>query len=257
MRRNALLLTLMLLASCGQKESIKLIPGPQGPAGANGHSLVSYSAEIDCETLCPNGGTSLDIYLDLDDSQNFSGEEVDSYQNSIIICNGENGLDGSNGLDGAQGAQGEVGERGPRGFMGFMGFPGLPGPRGLTGATGPAGPAGAQGPAGTPGSQGPVGPAGTPGAPGAAGINGLPGAAGTSSVTISAYSSSSCVSVVGSSPARYAKSGELYESDNNGGTDCDDKIEIGDGDTLWLATRVLATQEKNGSSYSLRVITFN
>lgn len=245
MRRNVLLLTLMLLASCGQDESIKLIPGPQGPVGANGHSLVSYSAEIDCVDICPNGGTSLDIYLDLDDSQNFSGEEVDSYQNSIVICNGENG---ANGLPGATGGQGVAGERGPRGFMGFMGFPGLPGPRGLTGATGPAGPIGPVGPAGSPGA---------PGAAGAAGINGLPGAAGTSSVTISAYSSSSCTLVVGSSPARYAKSGKLYESDNNGGTDCDDEVNIGDGETLWLGTRVLATQEQNGSSYSLRVITFN
>jgi hypothetical protein len=220
--------------------------------------LVSYSAEIEVEEICPNGGTSLDIYLDLDDSLSFS--EEDSYQNSIVVCNGTNGLDGDDGLPGAQGNQGEVGERGPRGFMGFMGFPGLPGPRGFTGATGPAGPAGSQGPAGTPGSQGPVGLAGAPGAPGAqglAGINGLPGAAGASSVTILAYSSSSCTFIVGSSPARYAKSGKLYESDNNGGTDCDDEINIGDGETLWLAARVLATQEQNGSSYSLRVITFN
>ena len=138
---------------------VKVISGSNGSDGANGHSMVSQFVES--EGLdCTNGGTSLDIYLDLDDSLSVS--EGDFYTGSLVACNGANGL---NGKDGEKGAAGPAGVAGP------------------TGATGPAGVAGPTGP------TGPQGPAGTAGATGPAG----------SGATITVYNSSSCVAISGTS----------------------------------------------------------
>lgn len=136
--------------------------GVDGAAGANGHSLVSQFLEVCQEGLeCSgNGGSRLDIYLDLDDS--FTATEGDLYTGSLVACNGANGL---------AGAPGEPGTQGPPGIAGPTGA------AGSEGAAGPTGPAGPAGPAGTPGAQGPSG----------------------SGATITVYNSSSCQSIAGTS----------------------------------------------------------
>jgi hypothetical protein len=101
--RKTLLLALFLTVSCGKEESLRLIPGPKGDVGANGHSLVSLvveANEIECDE---QGGRRLDIFLDNDDSLNVS--EGDMFQSSLISCNGLNGLNGLVGETGAQGPQ--------------------------------------------------------------------------------------------------------------------------------------------------------
>lgn len=123
------LAVLTALVSCGPtKESVSVIEGAPGAKGSNGHSLVSESTQLELGSLeCASGGQSLDAYLDLDDSLSVS--ESDSYQSSIVACNGSNGLDG---------AVGAIGAQGPEGVAGPQGEPGV----------GIQGPAGAQGPAG-------------------------------------------------------------------------------------------------------------
>lgn len=216
------------LAAC-DTNSFQLIPGPTGATGApgtggatgaqgpNGHSLVSQYVEP-CQWVCPNGGSELDIYLDTDDTLSVS--EGDTYQNSIIACNGANGLNGQDGLPGTDGAQGEPGAQGPQGNAG---------PQGPAGADGVTGPTGAQGPAG------PQGPAGT-------------------TVTITAYTSSSCTLIAGTT--YYAKnssgtSGSIYDASS-----CASNHKVGDvsgGDNFWLSATKLAT-DNNGSG--IRVVSY-
>jgi hypothetical protein len=158
---------LMLFGASGcapKKEIVQIVqglPGPQGPQGANGHSLTSEFTQVSVESLAcaGTGGSSLDIYLDLDDSLTLT--EGDLYTGSLVACNGANGL---NGQDGAMGEQGPQGEAGPQGEPG-------------NGTEGPAGPVGPQGPQGVAGAQGPAG----------------------SGATITAYNSSSCQSIAGTS----------------------------------------------------------
>jgi hypothetical protein len=158
--KKQLLIMLVLLGSC-DSTTVQLIPGPQGTPGDNGHSLVSQFVEASEECLeCENGGTRLDIYVDLDD--NLTVSEGDEYQGSLVACNGANGL---NGQDGATGEPGPSGVTGPQGEAG---------PQGETGPTGPEGPSGPQG---TPGATGPTG----------------------GGATITGYNSSSCASIVGTS----------------------------------------------------------
>lgn len=174
---NKFLVTLGILAAvtaCSvDKEVVQVL---RGADGKNGHSLVSQYVEVNTCECDEQGGTRLDIYLDIDDSLSIS--EGDLFQNSLIACNGRNGLQGIQGLPGVQGVQGEQGpqgipgEAGPQGIAGEQGVQGLPGPQGLTGETGatgatgsqgvagPQGPAGATGPQGAMGPQGPQGPAG-------------------------------------------------------------------------------------------------
>jgi hypothetical protein len=98
---------LLLLASCGQKESVSVINGKDGQ---NGHSLVSeYVPATECV------GDRLDVFIDLDDSLSVS--EGDKYQSSIIACDGQNGLAGVQGIAGTQGPQGIQGNIGPTGTL--------------------------------------------------------------------------------------------------------------------------------------------
>jgi hypothetical protein len=240
----------LALSNCDSEVSkVKLIPGPQGE---NGHSLASLVAEIDAGLLCPSGGQSLDIYLDIDDS--LSVTEGDEYLSSIVTCDGSNGL---NGIDGLAGTDGQDGETGPQGDQGPQGIPGAQGPQGLAGATGADGQDGADGvdgvdgqdgatgPAGADGAQGPAGPAGTPGAPGADGEDGEDG----TSVVIINYSSGSCTSIAGTT--YYAKSGYLYDE---AGCDHDDKVSMNSNeDSLWISASMLATR----TSSAVRVVKFN
>jgi len=287
---NKLIMILALLGAISCAPSRDTIETIKGDKGANGHSLVSQFASISEESLeCRNGGTSLNLFIDMDDS--FTSSTGDLYIGSLVACNGVNGLDGLNGLDGVdgspgapgldgrdgrpgkdgkngtngknghdgedgedgkdgkQGAQGIAGATGPQGPSGVQGIPGEQGPVGPTGLTGSQGEQGPQGPAGP---QGPQGPAGEQGQQGLQGATGSTGAAGTGA-TIAVYSSSTCTLIVGSSPAFYAKSGSIY--DNNTCSSSHKIIELtGGADTFWVGTNKLAVQ--NGSS-SLKVIVFN
>jgi hypothetical protein len=132
------LVTLLFLAACAE-HTYDLVPGADGKDGTdgkNGHSLVSvFQSATDVE--CSTSGSRLDIYLDSDDSLAVS--EGDTYQGSLVACNGANGLDG---VDGQAGSQGPQGEAGPQGIEGEAGPTGPQGPQGLPGATGAQGPAG-------------------------------------------------------------------------------------------------------------------
>lgn len=136
MKRNvAVIAALIAFVGCAPyKETVTVIKGDPGAPGANGHSLVSQymaATELECDA---NGGSRLDIYIDMDDS--LTPSEGDVYQNSLIACNGLNGVNGQDGQDG---------EAGP---------PGLTGPPGLNGNPGHDGAPGPQGPPGTPGAPG-------------------------------------------------------------------------------------------------------
>ncbi len=127
-----LALFLILLAACAPKrEVVELIPGPQGPGGANGHSVVSQYLPAG-ELECASTGNRLDLYLDLDDS--LSVTEGDLYQGSLVACDGLNGANGTDGV-GTPGPQGDVGPAGSDG----VGTPGPIGPQGLPGADGASG----------------------------------------------------------------------------------------------------------------------
>jgi hypothetical protein len=131
MRRKQMkfLLTLvLLLTACGQKETVSIVHGTDGK---NGHSLVSQYVKAN---ECLNGGTRLDIAIDLDDNLSFS--EGDAYQGSLIACNGSQGI---------QGITGETGDIGPQGLVGADGAIGPEGETGLPGPMGPQGPQGIKG----------------------------------------------------------------------------------------------------------------
>lgn len=247
------------MSSCGSDTSILQGPagatgaqgntgaeGPQGPAGqngSNGHSLVSQSVSAS-SIECPNGGSRLDIYLDLDDSLSVS--DGDLYQGSLIACNGANGLNGADGAPGIQGPQGIPGEPGATGSQGIPGQPGPQGPvgpQGLTGATGATGSTGSQGVAGPTGPQGPQGPQGATGAQGPTG----------SGATIASYSSTTVCTAVGG--GYYAKSEsnavDIYPNSNCSGS----HTTLNDSNsTMWLTDSSLAVL---ADPNVLRVITFN
>jgi len=123
--RCKLVLMLLLLMSCNpKKEVVGFKDGDNGKDGKNGHSLVSEYADAS-ELECSNGGTRLDIFLDLDDS--LSASEGDLYLNSLVACDGETGL---SGIPGEVGPRGEIG---PQGSAGENGLPGPVGPQGLPG----------------------------------------------------------------------------------------------------------------------------
>lgn len=135
----AIVTTLIVTACALDRMTIDVI------RGADGHSIVSQFLPA-TELECASGGTRLDLYVDRDDS--LTASDGDSYQGSMIACNGANGLNGENGLPGAQGPQGIPGEFGPPGHDGIAGPPGLNGNPGHDG---------------TPGSNGEPGPRGEPG----------------------------------------------------------------------------------------------
>ncbi len=215
--KKFLVCTLLILAGCGDRTVTGVVNGRDGNDGANGHSIVSQyneSSEIECQ----NGGSRLDLYVDMDDS--LSASEGDLYQGSLVACNGSNGLAGQQGEPGTPGPQGIAGEVGPQG------------PAGETGEAGPTGPAGEQGPAGTPGATGPAG----------------------SGATIVSYTSSSCTSL---GSGFYGKSkSNSYEIFDDNDCDSDDKVAtLNDSDdTYWLAADRLAVFT---SPNDLRVINFN
>lgn len=230
MKTFSVLFVLMFLASCGKKQTYELVQGEKGEkgdAGSNGHSLVSQVVQLDASILCPNGGQRLDIYLDRDDNLDVS--EADSFQSSLVACNGLNGRDG---IDGQDGKDGKNGKRGPRGLQGI------------------AGPVGPQGPQG---EQGPVGPQGPRGEQGIQGETGLQGPSGTGA-TITSYTSSLCSSVSGSSffVKNNGSNVSVYTSSSCSNSS---KVEqLTDGDSFWLSDTKLGVVISTGG---IRVISFN
>jgi hypothetical protein len=253
MKKLVLVLTLLGVIGCApRKEVVDVINGKDGNNGrdgANGHSIVSAYSESS-ELECANGGTRLDLFVDMDDS--LSASEGDVYQSSLVACNGLNGLNGIDGLDGTDGKDGIDGQDGADGRDGRDGEDGERGERGeqgrqgVAGATGPQGAIGPQGPAGATGSQGPVGPQGPQGP------QGLQGPAGSSGATIIA-SSSTCTQLDGN---YYTKNNTLYlEDDSNLCDGNNDKVSLNSsGDSMWIATRKLVIKDGAGN---LRMINFN
>jgi uncharacterized protein YceK len=138
--KKILVMLAILASGCSpDKEVVSVINGDDGKDGANGHSIVSsFNEASQCE--CSNGGTRLDLFVDLDDS--LTASESDLYQGSFVACNGANGLNGEQGVAGEQGPAGEIGPQGPAGSTGAqgpVGPQGPTGPQGLTGATGASG----------------------------------------------------------------------------------------------------------------------
>ena len=115
------------------------IPGPAGPAGADGDS--AYQVAV-------NNG--------------FIGTEeawLESLQGTDGVdgINGINGLDGKDGVDGLNGLDGVKGDTGATGATGAQGEQGLQGVKGDTGAQGEQGLQGLQGEQGIQGVQGETG----------------------------------------------------------------------------------------------------
>lgn len=180
MKKFLVLAAAALIAGCSQtKEVVDIYKGADGINGVNGHSLVSIVTDVNGCECDEQGGQRLDIYLDNDDSLNVS--EGDTFQSSLIACDGRNGLQGIQGLQGVQGEVGATGAQGPQGIPGMpgpMGIAGVQGPQGLPGPIGLTGAKGATGATGTQGIQGPVGPVGPQGPQGAMGPQGPQGPAG-------------------------------------------------------------------------------
>lgn len=165
MKKLVTFLTILSVIGCSpNREVVEIVNGRPGQDGANGHSLVSQymsATELECDG---QGGSRLDIYIDMDDS--LTSSDGDIYQNSLIACNGRNGLDGAVGATGPQGLPGEDGQDGNNGENGHDGVAGPPGS---------AGPPGLNGNPGHDGQPGPQGPPGSPGAPGHDGKDGKDG----------------------------------------------------------------------------------
>lgn len=231
-----------LVACMPEHKTLELINGTNGTNGLNGHSLVSQINEASwCE--CNNGGSRVDIYVDMDDS--YSTSESDLYQGSVITCNGANG---------AQGIQGVPGEQGPQGIQGLVG------PQGETGATGEQGPQGIQGIIGLTGIQGLQGLPGVAGAIGATGATGATGPAGADGALIQTYTlNSSCLSI---GDGYYAKRNDdvamLYSSSNCSNSSFVVNVyaeHVSNGSaSYWLTSKRLAFNDNSGN---LRVLKFN
>lgn len=239
MKIISIIFLLTFVAACGQSDTLQLLTGPSGSNGAsgvngkngaNGHSLASVFANASA-LECPNSGSRLDIFLDLDDS--LSATEADEYLGSLVACNGANGLNGSDGQDGQDGIDGRDG------VQGAQGIPGAQGPKGCTGPQGPAGSEGDQGPVGP---QGPQGPQGTQGAQGPAG----------SGATITNFNISSCT-LISSGKWAKANGGQVKIYSNSS---CSNSYTALDNtsSTLWLTSNELAVFVDTSS---LRVIKFN
>jgi hypothetical protein len=223
----------LLLVSCGKNQTLEVYNGTDGK---NGHSLVSQSSNLEANLLCPAGGKKLDIYIDLDDT--LSVTESDTFNTSLIVCNGSNGEDGIDGEDGADGKDGRRGRRGPRGFQGLVGAKGEKGDTGETGEQGVAGPTGQQGEQGVQGIKGDAG---------------LDGEDGTE-VSIVSYTSSSCTNITGTS-YHVKTSGSNVSVHTSSSCSGSSKVDqLSDGHSFWFSSSKLGVVIASGG---IRVINFN
>ncbi len=128
MKNILVIISIIGLIGCSpRKETVHVINGQDG---ANGHSTVSQVNQTS-ELECTDGGSRVDIYLDMDDS--LLASEGDLYEGSFVSCNGSNGLNGEHGIQGEQGPQGLIGPQGLPGEEGSQGPIGLQGPQGDNG----------------------------------------------------------------------------------------------------------------------------
>lgn len=118
--------------------------GSDGVNGSNGHSMAAETT-TPSTLICPDGGSQVDFYIDLDDSASVTAG--DTFQAASVACNGSNGLDGLNGSDGVNGTDGADGQDGADGndgqdgedgedstVAGPQGEPGTPGTNGTNGS---------------------------------------------------------------------------------------------------------------------------
>jgi hypothetical protein len=225
----SVLAIVLILASCSRKESFKLIQGPKGDTGADGHSLVSQYVESD---ECLDGGTRLDIFLDVDDSMTVT--EGDLARGSLLACNGSQGI---------QGLQGETGERGRQG------------PRGIQGRVGPQGLAGQSGTNGNDGEDGAIGPQGIQGIAGPSGSQGIQGIQGESGINATASISvtlSGCRAILGTD--YYSKDDRIYNNTSCSSSHSGMVADLNGGNSFWVASNKLAV---DFTSSSIKIITFN
>jgi hypothetical protein len=224
------LLALLFLVSCiPSKERATIYQPKDGKDGKNGHSLVSEYVEAE---ECVDGGSRLDVFLDLDDSLSVS--EGDIYQSSIVACNGAQGiqgLQGEQGVPGEQGPQGEQGIAGPQGLQGVAGAPGIPG------AVGPQGPQGNPGPVGPDGPQGPQG------------IQGIAGSSTTASITTTAPG---CNRILTTS--YYSKDDRVYDNSSCSNSHAGMVADLNGGNSFWVGSNILAV---DFTSSSMKIIKFN
>lgn len=120
----------------GATGAASTVPGPQGPAGTNGTNGTSphlwvFASSIPDVLVCSNGGSSTDVYSDLDDSLNYSAG--DQFLFSLVTCKGDKGDKGDTGAMGATGSTGSTGATGANGNDSTV-----PGPQGPAGSNGTA-----------------------------------------------------------------------------------------------------------------------
>lgn len=61
--------------------------GDKGDSGSNGHSLITNPSVV--PNVCTNGGTAIDVFIDVDDSLSFTAGDV--YQSTVFSCHGVDG----------------------------------------------------------------------------------------------------------------------------------------------------------------------
>ncbi len=120
MKKLLLGLVCLLVVGCGQagRDGTDGLNGTPGHDGNNGHSIVTQSPGT-LPFVCANGGSAVDLYMDMDDDLAVSSADV--FQSTVFACNGANGADGQDGADGATGPQGPQGPTGPQGPAGSSG----------------------------------------------------------------------------------------------------------------------------------------
>lgn len=90
-----LIILAILIASCGRevRTENRYVPGPTGPAGANGYNTIM---EIAPTTTCDAGGVTL--LFALDTNRNNIIDSTDENIKSGTVCNGVDGLPGENAV---------------------------------------------------------------------------------------------------------------------------------------------------------------
>jgi hypothetical protein len=207
------LVLMLLLAACVKKETLQVVNGKDG------HSLVSQYLEAS-DLECSDGGSRLDIYVDMDDS--LTPSAGDRYQGSLVACNGQDGHDGQ------PGEQGPPGHAGPPGLNGNPGHDGQPGPQG---------------------------PPGSPGAPGANGKDGAPGQDGKDAHVTPKNVGPNCVNISSGYDALTKNNTvELYTAGHSCSPPKKVFVLTSSASTFWLSSDELAVFVEPAG---LRILTYN
>ena len=111
----------MDMATC---DSFKWVEGSSESTPMNGINGASPLITSDYSDMCPSGGSTFKIGMDLDSNGILDSMEIIT---SLDICNGMNGQDGLNGTDGQDGLNGTDGQDGADGADGVTGPDGADG----------------------------------------------------------------------------------------------------------------------------------